>query len=69
MRLSCLSAGSALPPPLRGRAGEGGEPQVRCMWSPTPNPSRKGEGSYTERVYRPSHFGGRFSENAFGPSI
>ena len=34
------------PPPLRGRAREGGKPRVRCAWYPLPpNLPRKGEGS------------------------
>jgi glycyl-tRNA synthetase beta chain len=39
-------ADSVLPPPLRGRVGEGGKPQALPSWLyPPPTPPRKGEGS------------------------
>jgi glycyl-tRNA synthetase beta chain len=39
-------ADSVLPPPLRGRVGEGGKPQaLPSLLSPPPTPPRKGEGS------------------------
>ena len=36
------------PPPLRGRAREGGRAVVRHLSTPTPNPSPQGGGERTE---------------------
>jgi len=36
-----------LPPPLRGRVGEGGNARELSVWTPTPNPSPQGGGERT----------------------
>ena len=36
-----------LPPPLRGRVGEGGNAGELSVWTPTPNPSPQGGGERT----------------------
>jgi len=41
----------ALPPPLRGRVGEGGSPKLRSLWlTPTPDPSPQGGGEFKRRA-------------------
>jgi len=36
-----------LPPPLRGRVGEGGNSEALDSWTPTPNPSPQGGAEHT----------------------
>ncbi|BAM87773.1 branched-chain amino acid transport system ATP-binding protein [Bradyrhizobium oligotrophicum S58] len=38
---------AALPPPLWGRAGEGGTKERLPLWTPTPDPSPQGGGERT----------------------
>ncbi len=39
-----------LPPPLRGRGGEGGSPKLRARDTPLPNPPPQGWRERTDRV-------------------
>jgi len=73
----CFSARSALPPPLRGRVGRGVSRELSVCGTPTPDleselrspRTPQGGGESHRAGYLPNHFGGRFSENAFGPSM
>ncbi len=54
VRVAHLSgAEGVLPPPLWGRAGEGGSPSGSLCWgTPTPNPSPQGGGERTVRAVK-----------------